>query len=391
MLKKNEIKRSRWWSKPCEEPVEESVEEVEEPVEEVVEFVRALSKGRLRDRSSALKLNSWMAKAHHDNSKKRYRSVKASIFIITSVLAFGSTIANLEIMYQAILYLIWAGFFFLCDPLGMWGKFISLPCRLFIGWSCAAAIVVFVRPGVDTVGMLLISIAATYLTIKYLNKQWLMSDNWYMSDHAQKSMSYDMEDISGKSWQADGKREARSLLYELGLEAKDEVLDTYGLPLYKLGYCGGLKKTVQIDAMKEKLENLKEEHQRDTETIQELKEQVESFEAEEEKTRGLLLTIPGYKKQIAELEHKVQQLLQANEELLNGDPLEEYDNIVPFKEPEEPEEVEEVPEERAKNGALTERDIERILKLKAEGCSYGNIAKEIGCSKSTALKYCKQA
>lgn len=369
-----------WWGSSR---VRGPFEGVQEPYEQWTNGERA----RASERVNSIKNGLWTAKASTERIENRYGAKKAAAFITISVLAVAGTILHLAFIIQAVLYLMWAAVFFLVDPLRMWGRFLALPTRIFISAAIGTVVLLFCRPANDTLFLSIVTIAVAFLNTKYLNRKWITCENWCMSKRAQKAMRFDPEDTGGRSWQADGRREARSLLYEMGLEATEDILDIYGLPLYRLGYCSGLKKQGQLNADREKLESFREQHNDDTRKIRQLQEQIVIYEEEEEKTRGLIFAANTYQSQIAELKAKIKQLEAANKELVEDlpedDQAEEPDNILRFEHQEQP--------ERQQNGALAEKDIERIQELKAEGYSYGAIAKAVGCSKSTACKYCKLA
>ena len=381
MYSMNSTRTTPWWGSSR---VREPYEGVQEPYEGYSSNVRA----RANERMDGIKNGLWTAKAEGNKLENRYGGRKMTAFVTMTVLAVGLTLVHVAFMIQLVTYLMWAAFFFLCDPLRMWGRFLALPTRICIAGSFATAVLLFCRPGNDTLFLCVVTIAVTFLNTKYLNKKWMAAENWYMSKAAQRAMRFDSEDVSGRSWQGEGRREARAMLYELGLEAGDDVLDVYGLPLFKLGYCSGLKKQGQLNADKEKLESFRYQHQQDVRKIQQLQEQNAIYEQEEEKTRGLILAANTYQSQIAELKSKIKQLEAANEELIEDLPEEEpaqpaADNILKFSHEEE--------QTRQQNGALSDSDIAKIQELKEEGHSYGQIAKIVGCSKSTASKYAKMA
>ncbi|KIR02528.1 hypothetical protein P261_01343 [Lachnospiraceae bacterium TWA4] len=58
----------------------------------------------------------------------------------------------------------------------------------------------------------------------------------------EKASNTNLDNKSTGAWQGHGRRESRTLLYQLGYTPNENVLDFYIKPIYLLGHMHGMKK-----------------------------------------------------------------------------------------------------------------------------------------------------
>lgn len=181
------------------------------------------------------------------------------------------------------------------------------------------------------------------------------------------------------AWQAHGRRETRTLLYELGYEATDDLLDILHRPVYLAGYLNGYEKTVKYKSRLEAAEAAAEQGKEYRKQLQELQKVEHGKTAEILEVKQLLQEEKAnsiYWRKLYQQEAKEnQQLREINNELVQSLP--------------EPEEIVKHTEqiEQQENQSVEEK----VMAALETGMSYAEAGKLAGVSKSTAYRIKQQA
>lgn len=86
-------------------------------------------------------------------------------------------------------------------------------------------------------------------TVYMKNKEWLMVHNWYMSESVEKSLRVDSDSRAVNSWVYGGRKEAYTVLHEIGYRYGINNLDGWAKPLYTLGYWNGCKYGMKVEEL----------------------------------------------------------------------------------------------------------------------------------------------
>ena len=325
----------------------------------------------------------WKVKANRTAIKNRYGLQKGMITAVMTALALGSTIMKFDLRIQIILYLVWIGVLMLADPLGAIGRFVAFPSRVMIAGCCVTLVLLFCRPGMDFLLITAIMITASFFCIRTLNDSWLAADNWSNTQAVQKAMEHDPNCLAGKNWQADGRREVRTALAEMGISTDPNCLDTLHRTAFEIGYSHGLQKTGQIRATESKLIQAREEVANYKKQYSNLEYELRAAKQEQERAALLSNQADIWRKKYADLKRENEQLLQANEELLQSFQEEEEEiitnNVIAFA-PSTP--------KKTKQQCLEEKVLYARYEL---DYSFEKCGKYAGCSKSTAYNIIKAA
>ena len=272
----------------------------------------------------------WTAKAARNARNNRpvlpiWRYAVPGFLIIE---ALGATLIEADWQTQGILYLAFGAAFCFCDPLAMLTRMLAPQSCHLLAFCQVLAIIAIIQPSRGYLAVAGILVSASITAIKFCNVEWLAAYNWLLSAEVEQSLLWDTENRAVRAWESHGRREARTLLHELGFNSQDSDLNIFARPLYLCGYLHGHKK---MSKTKQKIENL------------EIKCQVLSDNAEKlrsEKT-DLLKQLSDIKQGIAETEASLKEsqyaydsmqrmyaasqaenrrLRAANEELLLGVP-----------------------------------------------------------------------
>ena len=312
----------------------------------------------------------WTVKAQRNGTKKRYVSFKTAALVVTLSLCTIYTITKHNITVQVSLWLLALSVLTVTDPIDILGRFLAQQSRILIAiMFFSLSLTATVKNADTTIITICYSLLAAAL-IYLKNKTWLAAYNWLASAEVQKILHIDPDNISAKSWQAHGRRECRTMLYELGYSTNDEVLDIFHKPIYLLGYLHGVKKNKDISCTLEELESLKTQNTALEKENKELKQENKEVIRELNITKDARSDNAAYwRSKITSLEKENKMLKAANEELVNS--MEEPEtNIVMY------------PTKK------TEDEI--VNDLLQQGFSYRQIAEEIGCSKSKVANIVKR-
>lgn len=338
-------------------------------------FSRRLHRSFYRSpaRSQNNEKRSWNEKAARNAEIERPVLTKKITSLIVLGICFLMTLTEQHWKLQAACYLAALGIFFGMDPLNMMNRFLAPQSRSILVLLSIIGIIAVIRPEKTFVfaGLVIVS---GLVAIKEMNISWLAAYNWQMSAEVQKALRIDPEHTAVLAWQAHGKREARTMLYELGYDTDDVILDVLHKPIYLCGYLNGFKKaanyekqlqevqemTKQIEEYKKQCEELKGIDQERAAELLELNKRISTAEEQVDYWRKL------YKKE-KELNEKI---IAVNDELVNtipdpGELLEQKEQVTQIKE---------------------QSLEERVLEALEAGMSYAEAGKFAGCSKTTAWK-----
>lgn len=296
---------------------------------------------------------------------------------------FTETLLELEPLYQILSYLMLFAVFMASDPLDALTLVLSPQSRYIIGLSAIMVIVVLLKPHKPLIAIVAVIIVSGLVAIKIFNRSWLASYNWLMSSSVQTALLIDTDNRATKAWQGHGRRETRTLLFELGYPATDDVLDMVHRPVYLCGFLNGYEKTSKHNQKLEKAENTAQKYKDTadnlTEQLKAIRKENQSLMAEQKELQARCTEAEQqgthwYK--LYQSEHKLAEQLQAaNEELINSlenpaDQVEHGNNL-----------------EEIQHQTLEEK----VLSALAAGASYAEAGRLAGCSKSKAYRIHKDS
>lgn len=293
------------------------------------EVSKTLSKSVLKAVQKRVQRRPWTWKAQRNAQNRRTVPIWKQVIALSAlVVSLVSTLTEQEPKTQVIAYLVFGAIFCLLDPIGCLTRRLAPQSCYLLAIGQILIVVGVIKPygPYITVAGLLITTSLT--AIKFLNYEWLAAYNWVMSDAVQKALLIDVENKATKAWQAHGRRETRTLLYELGYQADDSILDILHRPVYLCGFHNGYEKTTKVKSRIEALENkadkymqiskdLKAENQNLKNKISELKESEGEFRAQLSEMEYMYKNI---QQMYAESQNENRRLRAANEELLQGVP-----------------------------------------------------------------------
>ncbi len=321
---------------------------------------------------------SWNEKAARNAENERCVLAKKVANAILLSACFTATLTEQPWNVQICYYLGALAMFFATDPLDAMTRFLAPQSRNIMAVIAAMAILVIICPEKSIITIIGLLVTAGVTAIKFMNSTWLASYNWLMSAEAQKALRIDPDDTAAKAWQAHGRRETRTLLYEMGFDANDNILDILHRPVYLCGYLNGFQKTVNYEKQlqtaqeaaergkeyKEKCEQLQKVDQERAVELREIRQRLQEAECS-----------ASYWQKMYQQEEKMNQKLQeANEVLVSDlpDPVE-------------------VVEQKENIRQLKEQTVEEKVMCALEaGMSLSEAGKAAGVSKSTAYRIKQQ-
>lgn len=337
-------------------------------------FSRRLHRSFYRSpaRSGNSEKRSWNEKAARNAEIERPVLRKKIASIVVLGICFLMTLTEQHWKLQAACYLAALGIFLGMDPLNMMNRFLAPQSRSILVLLSIIGMIAVIHPEKTFILIAGLVIASGLFAIKIMNISWLATYNWVMSAEVQKTLRIDPEHTSVLAWQAHGKRETRTMLYELGYNTDDDILDVLHRPVYLCGYLHGFKKTIncekqlqevqemagQIEKYKKQCEDLQKIDQERAAELLEINKRISTAEEQVDYWRKL------YKKE-KELNEKI---IAVNDELVNtipdpGELLEQREQVTQIKE---------------------QSLEERVLEALDAGMSYAEAGKFAGCSKTTA-------
>lgn len=326
---------------------------------------------RLQGRYFDTGKRSWNEKAARNGKNERHATLKKVSNLILWGGCFFTTLSERSWNTQICCYLSTIAFFVSVDPFEMFDRIFAPQSKNILSFLLIMFIPAVLYPQQSIVAVISVIALVGLLVVRLMNKSWLATYNWMMSAEVQKALRIDPDGTAARAWQAHGRRETRTMLYELGYAADDETLDIFHRPVYICGYLNGYQKRLsyeqqlqkcqdtidQLSGYKEKYENILIENQDRNMELSEL-----SYRLEEETHKA-----DHWKKQWEKERTLNEQIMAANNELLSN--FQETRQI-----------------EQLKESSLEER----VLSALDAGMSYAEAGKFAGCSKTTAWKIGKK-
>ena len=334
---------------------------------------------RSNSRSSPFRERSWNEKAQRTARNNRHVPMKIGVNLVCMACCFTETLAEMPWKFQVGSYLGWMAVFLITDPLDMLGRFLAPQSRRLLALISGLGIMVLIQPVQPFVGIVGIIASGSVTAIWFCNQTWLASYNWLMSAAVQEALLIDVDNKATQAWQAHGRRETRTLLYELGFRATDDILDILHRPVYIAGYLNGYKKTVKFNKRLKDAMNAAEQGQEYKRQCALLRKEVQGIE-EDLKSMELLLQEETARSNHWEALYKQadkenQQLKLINEELVADlpDPESMAEHTIQIRQQEND----------------TVKDT--VLAALAKGMSYADAGKLAGVSKTTAYRIKKES
>lgn len=237
--------------------------------------------------------------------------------VIILIMAIMSTLLLAEIKIQIALYIGLAIDILMTDALQYTGRVLALQSRVMISVTLGLITVsIFV-------GMHQFYIASSILAmifgfaIKKLNRFWLDTENWYLSDNVERVLvnnsgdpDEDPDNNPIRIWENQGMREARTLCNQLGLEIDYLVLEGFCRPLVCLGISIVLRK---LQDKKREVAKMEKEREEEREQARENEEQIAKYAEEVERIKK---DVREFKQnRLAELMQQISDLKSANDML----------------------------------------------------------------------------
>ena len=317
---------------------------------------------------------SWNEKAARNAENERHVLAKKMANAVLLASCFTATITEQPWNVQACYYLSALAMFLATDPFDAMNRFLAPQSRNIMAVMASMVILVVLCPEKPIITIVGLLATAGVTAIKVMNASWLASYNWLMSAEAQKALRIDPDDTAARAWQAHGRRETRTLLYEMGFDAYDNILDILHRPVYLCGYLNGFQKTVNYEKQLQEARaaaDLGKEYQEKCEQLQQANEKL--IAELREIRQGLQeseCAAAYWQKMYQQEEKRNRKLQEANEILVSGlpDPAEAM-------------------EQKEKIQQLKELSIEeKVLAALEAGMSLSDAGKAAGVSKTTAYR-----
>lgn len=317
---------------------------------------------------------SWNEKAARNAEIERPVLTKKISSLVVLALCFLMTLTEQHWKLQGACYLAALAVFFGMDPLEALNRFLAPQSRSILVLLSITGMIAVIHPEKKFILIAGLVIVLGLFAIKVMNISWLATYNWVMSAEVQKTLRIDPEHTSVLAWQAHGKRETRTMLYELGYNTDDDVLDVLHRPVYLCGYLNGFKKTANYEKQMQEAQEMAqqiEEYKRLCGELQQI-DQERTIEMEELNKRiSTAEEQVDYWRKLCKKEQEMnEKLIAANDELMDALP-----------------DPGELLEQKKRVDQIKEQDLkERVLEALDAGMSYAEAGRFAGCSKTTAWK-----
>lgn len=187
----------------------------------------------------------FYTKAARNLENNRYGKVKIWITVTMTMVCLGMTLYDVAAKQQFCAYMITCACVLLLDTAQAFTRLLAKQSRWII-----ASVLIMIVVGVITQhkNYCIVVTMLSFLLLAFvflMNTRWLAADNWLMSAAAQAALDVDLDNTATRAWQSHGRRETRTLLYELGCPADDKSLDIMHKPVYLAGYLNGYQKTAK--------------------------------------------------------------------------------------------------------------------------------------------------
>lgn len=311
---------------------------------------------------------------------ERYGAVKKLLNLCALVACFMCTLTEQPDLVQITCYFLKFSFFMCTDPYDALDRVLAPQTRYICASVCVMILAAFWKPQKRFIFICKIISVLSLILVVAMNKVWLAAFYWLNTEEVQKALRMDSEHTAARAWQAHGARETYTLLCKLGLD-ETEKIDTQKIhifykPVYLCGYLHGIKKAAVYEEELEKMNLIAEQYDTLSVEFEELQEKngnllEEIFELKRQQSHIPEKNADFWKKKYEEAEKRADEILKANEELIQG--ISSPDAY-----------LEEMKKQDDLKGQTME---EKIKEARAAGMSYGEIAKYVGCSRTTAHKY----
>lgn len=240
----------------CSNDVKQGIQTRSNGVQDCSEGVQDCSNGVQDDaweRSIVLNEHSWNIKSAKNAEYERHSWGKRVIFIFLFTGCICLTMHEEPIKYQLYAYMGTLAAFIFLDPFEALDRFLAPQTRCIIAMLVLMIIVNIAKPSRSMIIVTLVCALLGGFVSRCLNKKWLAAHNWLMSAEAQKALRIDPEHTASGAWRAHGRRETRTILYSLGFDVYDDILDAMHKPVYCCGYLHGLKKETELNRQIDRL------------------------------------------------------------------------------------------------------------------------------------------
>lgn len=273
----------------------------------------------------------WKSARNAVNNRNGMDILKHSCFLVSLSAALATTLLEQEPKTQIVAYLVFATTFCLLDPINALGRILAPQSRYLISICQILVIVGIFRPERGYIAVAGLLISGSVLAIRYLNASWLAAYNWMMSAAVQSALQIDADNRATRAWQSHGRRETKTLLYELGYDTDDDIIDILHRPVYIAGYLNGFEKTVKqkqrLGAAEENLEKYMQDCRELKEERNQLLKEAASIRKENDKLQASIIENENLYNNLQELyaasQAENRRLRTANEELLEDLPVTE--------------------------------------------------------------------
>ena len=298
------------------------------------------------DVAKAFQKRSWNVLAQRNADYERHGVLKLLMTVSAFLAGTAGTLALKEPKWIVCTWVLAVGVFLWADGLHFFDRFLSSRSRIMLAVDAAGIVGCIVHPKANLISLTAIMVVISGLLIKELNAAWLASEMWLLSDVGQSALRTDAENQATGSWQAHGRRETRSIMVQLGIEATDDVLDVVLKPIWLAGFLFADRLTEGIRTKEEKVQKMKDDLSDAREQILKLKEDLRQATAEnrqiasaandaKENADGSLIQIRLLQLQVKNLTAERDDLLRTNDELMNHVRSQQDQAIIPMESPQD--------------------------------------------------------
>lgn len=180
--------------------------------------------------------NKWLAIRNKPTTRPKiaFNGVIASGGAIA--VALFTTYSEFPWKVQTICYTIFISILMLSDPYNICSRFLAKISRCMIVISNTLFIMCILLQKDSMWLVWLIELFMTIVFIFFLNDKWIRMENWQMSKEVESALHGDKDNRCEKNWRANGKRSARTILYNLGYTISDSDLDSIMKAVYSVGF-----------------------------------------------------------------------------------------------------------------------------------------------------------
>lgn len=371
---------------------------VQEPVQDVQNAVQKPFLRYRQHRAKNVRERSINEKAARNAENVRYGGLILAGFVLGLTGCFSETLLHADPLLQICSYLSILSYFFALDPIRALYRTVAPQSRIILALITAAAIVGIICQYQEYIIIAsLLSIAGLFAIYK-CNQSWLSADNWLMSSYVQRAIRASSIDTAriDEVWQAYGRRECSTLLYEMGYEVTE--LDRIHRATWLCGWMRGFEKTAKYQQRMEAAEKLKADYKYLKADYNNLQKQNSETEKTIKELEARISEDSYQYAQIQKLYNQVkkenEQLLAANQELIDEmitasatDPTPPAGTGQPDPDPAAAATIPpgKIIQLQRKTENLKEKSREeKVLEALSAGMSLAEAGKFAGCSKSTA-------